>query len=292
MHIEPTRTKASQPLSPCRPWHQNPLRIATLDPRPRKQWRSSLSCSKLSIVHAQSKTTVSPDSSPRRSRAEVVAGQLEDEILGGHLAVGTHLGRRAELMDRFGISPTIANEALRILRDSGLVSVRPGNRGGIFVASQPPQIRLGATDFWFTEGGPAPGDLFEARVHLETVLTPIAFDRATTEDVTSMRTELSRMERAVDPCDFFVAVMQVHRTMVTAARVPVLDSMHQAIVALLTARLTRAVFVPGYEEVLRHSVFVHVAMVDAIAERNREAFDKAIVLHSADLVREGKRACE
>lgn len=228
---------------------------------------------------------MSPAASTRRSRAEVVAAQIEDELLRAQLPVGTHLGRRTEFMRRFALSPTVANEALRILRHSGLVSVRPGNRGGLFVASQRPHLRLGATDFWFTEGDPPAVELFEARVYLENTLTPIAFGRSTEQDVACMREALDQMESARDPIGFFVAVMQVHRTLVTAARVRVLDGMHQAIVASLTARLTRAVFVPGYEDVLQHSVWVHVAMVDAIERRDQEAFDKLSVLHNEDLQR-------
>lgn len=221
----------------------------------------------------------------RRSRAEVVAAQIEDELLRSQLPVGTHLGRRTEFMKRFALSPTVANEALRILRQSGLVSVRPGNRGGIFVATHRPHLRLGATDFWFTEGDPPAVELFEARVYLENTLTPVAFGRATEQDVAWMREALDQMEGSRDPVGFFLAVMQVHRTMVSAAGVRVLDGMHQAIVTSLSARLTRAVFVPGYEDVLKHSSWVHVAMVDAIERRDQEAFDKLSVLHSEDLER-------
>ena len=34
---------------------------------------------------------------------------LEHEILSARLPVGSHLGRRSEIMDRFGISPTVMN---------------------------------------------------------------------------------------------------------------------------------------------------------------------------------------
>ena len=65
------------------------------------------------------------ESALRSSRAERVAADLEHEILSARLPVGAHLGRRSEIMDRFGISPTVMNETLRILRDRDLVAVRP-----------------------------------------------------------------------------------------------------------------------------------------------------------------------
>lgn len=222
---------------------------------------------------------------PRRSRAQLVAAEVEEEILAARLPVGAHLGRRSEFMQRFGISPTIMNETLRILRDSGLVDVRRGNRGGLFVASLPPQIRLGAMDLWFTGTGTSPLDLFEARVHLERTLTPLAFDRCDGHDVGAMRVGLEVMARAGDARSYLAGVMQVHRAIVIAARVPVLDGMHEAIVALLAGSLTRAVFVPGHEEMLRHSLFVHTELVDAISGHDRTTFDKLAALHDDDLVR-------
>ena len=92
------------------------------------------------------------DPALRSSRAERVAADLEHEILTARLPVGAHLGRRSEIMDRFGISPTVMNETLRILRDRDLVTVRPGPGGGITVASAPAQVRLlgraGAGETW------------------------------------------------------------------------------------------------------------------------------------------------
>jgi DNA-binding FadR family transcriptional regulator len=226
---------------------------------------------------------------PRRSRAERVAADVEEEILSARLPVGAHLGRRAEFMERFGISPTIMNETLRILRDRGMVKVRPGTNGGIFVASLPPQVRLGAMDLWFHESGTGahPLDLFEARVHLEARLTEVAFERATDADVAEMRGALQAMRRAEDAYAYLDGVMTLHRVLVVAARVPVLDGMHQTVIAILRGTLTRAAFTDGHEEMLRHSIEVHDGLVDAIAHRDRLAFNKIMRLHEDDLIRAG-----
>ena len=228
---------------------------------------------------------VRQEPSARRSRAEVVAAHVEDELLAARLPVGAHLGRRAEFMTRFGISPTIMNETLRILRDRGLVGVRSGPGGGIFVASMPPQVRLGAMDLWFTRGQTHPLDLFEARVHLEESLTPLAFERADDRDITALVDAQDQLSRAGDARGYLEGIMRLHRILVSAARVPILDGMHQTVVALLQASLSRAVFVEGYQPMLTHSLAVHAGLIDAIRHHDRETFGKVMQLHHDDLIR-------
>jgi DNA-binding FadR family transcriptional regulator len=227
-----------------------------------------------------------PSTAPGRlSRAERVANLFEDEMLEARLPIGAHLGRRAEFMARFAISPTIMNETLRILRTRGLISVRPGTGGGLFVASQPPQVRLGGMDLWFHQSAHHPLELFEARVHLESVLTNVAFERAGPVDLEAMGDRVGAMEQAADAKSFLEAVMDLHRVIAAASRVTVLDGMHQAIVATIRATLARAVFIAGHEEMLRHSVDVHAGIVSAIADQNRALFTKILRLHDQDLVR-------
>ena len=221
----------------------------------------------------------------RLSRAQQVALEIEDEILVHRLPVGAHLARRVEFMERFGVSPTIMNETLRILRTRGLIAVRPGNGGGIFVASQPPQVRLGAIDLWFDDSQTNPLDLFEARVHLEGALNAVAFDRAGQEDVESLRSALAAMESAATARAFLEGVMAFHRALVRAADVPVLDGMHQAIVVLLLASLSRASFIDAYEPLLEASISVHREIVEAICHRDRATFGAVMSRHHESLVR-------
>src|SRR4029079_6340577 len=61
------------------------------------------------------------------TKADDIAGILEDEIVGGAIPPGTVL-RQAQLSERFGVSRTPVREALRRLAALGLVSFEP-NRG-------------------------------------------------------------------------------------------------------------------------------------------------------------------
>uniref|UniRef100_UPI0013D36149 FadR/GntR family transcriptional regulator n=1 Tax=Candidatus Frankia alpina TaxID=2699483 RepID=UPI0013D36149 len=120
------------------------------------------------------------------SRAQQVALAIENRLLAERTPVGTPIGRRTDLMEQYRVSPTVMNETLRILRDRGLVIVKPGPGGGVSVANQPPQIRLGALDLWFSSMSSDPLDLFEARSYLEDILTPLAVERAGPGDLRDM----------------------------------------------------------------------------------------------------------
>jgi DNA-binding FadR family transcriptional regulator len=219
------------------------------------------------------------------SRAQQVATAIEDGLLAARTPVGTSLGRRTDLMERHGVSPTVMNETLRILRDRGLVVVRPGPGGGVFVASRPPQVRLGALDLWFSGSGTDPVDLFEARTHLEDVLTSVALDRAGPSDVRDMEWAVEEMRGAADARAYLEANLRLHRAVARAARIPVLAGMYEAIAAIITGTLTRAELLPGHEEMYGRNIEVHAEIVAAIRERDREALTKLMDLHREDLVR-------
>lgn len=222
----------------------------------------------------------------RSSRAERVAADLEREILSARLPVGAHLGRRSELMDRFGISPTVMNETLRILRDRDLVSVRPGPGGGITVASAPPQVQLGALDLSFQPSNPHPLDLFEARLYLEFGLTKAAFERATSDDVAAMRSAMVAMRAAsIDAAEYFGAVLAFHRVVAAASHIPVLEGMHQLIVTSIKTVLTRVEFVGDHKTLLKGSLDVHDDIVAAIALHDQGSFVDAINRHDQGLIR-------
>ncbi|MBJ7337508.1 FCD domain-containing protein [Mycolicibacterium sp.] len=221
----------------------------------------------------------------RSSRAERVAADLEHEILSERLPVGRHLGKRSEIMDRFGISPTVMNETLRILRDRDLVSVRPGPGGGITVASAPPQVRTGALDMWFQPSNPHPLDLFEARLYLEFGLTKAAFERATAEDVAAMRAAMAVLRATTEAADFFYAVLDFHAVVAGAAHIPVLEGMHQLVVTSIKTVLSRVAFVHDHQPLVARSIAVHDDIVAAIAMHDQASFIEAINRHDSDLIR-------
>jgi GntR family transcriptional repressor for pyruvate dehydrogenase complex len=65
--------------------------------------------------------------------AEMVAATLRERIVNGELPDGATLPTLERLVDDFGVSPPSVREALRVLENEGLITVRRGNVGGAVV---------------------------------------------------------------------------------------------------------------------------------------------------------------
>lgn len=220
------------------------------------------------------------------TRAERIAEALQDEIVAGALATGARLGLRTELIARFGASPAAMDEALRLLRERGLVTVRPGPTGGVFVAGMPAQVRLGAIDVWFSGAVSDPKDLVAARVFFDDAFAALAVGRAAPEDVRAMAWALDEMRAARDePRDYLDASMRFHLAIARASRLPVVVGLYETVVALLRAGLAQARFVEPREHRVAHSLEVHQNMLQAIRDGDALAMGKLVGLHGGDLQR-------
>jgi DNA-binding FadR family transcriptional regulator len=228
-----------------------------------------------------------PSSQPRTaSRAERVAADLEAEILASRPPVGQRLGLRTELIDRFEVSPSIMNEALRLLRERGLITVKPGVNGGVFVAASPPHVRLGAIDLWFQGLSVDPVDLFESRMFLEDLFSAIAVDRIGPEDIRAAEWALDEMRKLrADPAGFLAANMRFHLAIARGTRVGMLINFYEALLAVLHGGIARATYTDGHETIIEHNLGVHAELLDAIRESDRGRLDKAINMHRGDMVR-------
>lgn len=75
------------------------------------------------------------------------------------MPAGHRIGTKQELCERFGVAPATLSEALRVLRNRGVIEVRPGPGGGAFVADASPLIRLAHTVLDLREHGATVNDV-------------------------------------------------------------------------------------------------------------------------------------
>src|SRR5580693_1594827 len=86
---------------------------------------------------------------PRHSLADAVVGRLQQQLSLGIYQPGEKLPSEPELMEQFGVGRSTIREAIRILANTGLLSVRQGS--GTYVeqpggVSEPLSVRLKRAD--------------------------------------------------------------------------------------------------------------------------------------------------
>jgi len=224
-------------------------------------------------------------------RSQQIADQLELELLsrrsdGERLRSGERIALRTELIDRFGVSPSVMSEALRLLRERDLVTVKPGVNGGVFVRNPPPQIRLGALDLWFRGLTIEPEDLFEARKHLEELFPLLAMERATPGEVREMQWAVEAMRSTRDDARlYFEANLRLHVLISKAARIPMLADLYETVLTTLRMCLSKAAFIDDPTGLVEHNIQVHANLVEAIQANDPEGLQKILRLHRHDMVR-------
>ncbi|MFD1210671.1 GntR family transcriptional regulator [Arthrobacter sp. GCM10027362] len=115
-----------------------------------------------------------------RPLRENVRDVLRTRIFDGHYAPGTRLVER-DLAAEFGVSRLPIREALRMLRQEGLVSERANSRGMVVSRLSPEEV----------------ADLFDVRQALEVLACQLAAVRASDADLAELAELLEAARRAV-----------------------------------------------------------------------------------------------
>lgn len=140
-----------------------------------------------------------------------------DAIRGGLFQPGALLPRERDLAARLEVSRVVVREAVRVLEQAGIVSVRRGNNGGVFVESRsiPPHLIAAL------EGETAAGmrSLLETRRALEVNAAVLAARRATADDFLDLQRLVDLLPGLLEyPDDFILVDCQFHIRVAEASR--------------------------------------------------------------------------
>jgi len=125
---------------------------------------------------------------------EQIVQQVEDSILKGQLKPGDQLPAERDLAQSFGVSRTAVREAVKTLREKGLVEAYSGR--GTFVTNGTSQAMRQSLDLMIRinpqEGS---ANLAELRQVLEPEIAGLAAERIEEQLLTTMREAVAVMDR-------------------------------------------------------------------------------------------------
>ncbi len=219
----------------------------------------------------------------RVHRAQLEAGNLADDlrdrIVRERLASGSRLGSEQELIQWSGRSRATVREALRLMADQGLVSARPGPKGGIFVATPGTDRVARSLGILLETSNVSLAELLEARVEIESAAVGIAALRRSEEDLEMLEQSCLRLADLVAGGDGEAAVdenLAFHSGLVASSHNMVLTVLHEATRDLIRASTIE----PAYSAAAESQVAqAHRRIVDALRRRDRDAATRRIRRH-------------
>jgi GntR family transcriptional repressor for pyruvate dehydrogenase complex len=145
--------------------------------------------------------------------AEVIAGDLREQILSGDLADGDRLPPLDRLVEHYQVSPPSIREALRVLETEGLISVRLGKFGGATIHRPRAERAAYMLGLVLQAEHARVGDLAGAILELDAACVRTCArreDRATTV-VPVLRACLARASDMEHPDNSLVGFVQFHQ---------------------------------------------------------------------------------
>ncbi len=207
---------------------------------------------------------------------EQIVQQVEESILKGQLKPGDQLPAERDLAQRFGVSRTAVREAVKALREKGLVEAYSGR--GTFVTNGTSQAIRQSLDMMIRinqQDGLT--HLAELRRMLEPEIAALAATRVEEQLLGTLREAVAAMERSLhDPDAYVEADLDFHLALAEAAGNPLILSLLDSIVGLLREQRARIFNVEGGPE---RGQFHHKRILAAVESRSAGAARQAMREH-------------
>ena len=200
---------------------------------------------------------------------EDVVDQIQDAVLEGRLPVGSRLPSEREMQEIFNASRGTLREALRVLEQKGLISIKTGVKGGAVVNDLNTDQISESLDLLIRYQRVALSDLAEFREGVESIVTALAVERAKKEDIEKLKQILGQAKIRLEEGEAgWKALLQLdnqlHLALASIAHNPIYESVLKTIYENIHRYFEN--FLPIKEEVLREIYQDLCDIVQAVEE--------------------------
>jgi GntR family transcriptional repressor for pyruvate dehydrogenase complex len=217
---------------------------------------------------------------------EQIVEQIEQSVQKGDLKPGDQLPAERELAEQFGVSRTAVREAVKALREKGLVEAYPG-KGTFITSGSSNPMRQSLDRMMRSAQVDATSSLVEVREILEPEIAALAAVRATEENLNSLREAVAVMDAAKrDPDAYIEADLDFHLELAEAAANPLILSLIDSIVGVLREQRMRIFEVDGGPD---RGQYHHKKILEAVEHQDAPGAREAMRAHLRQ-VREDSRS--
>jgi len=190
-------------------------------------------------MHMEEKiTAVFPKLNRQKKAYEEVANFIGGEILKGKLTLGQRLPSEQELALQFGISRTVVREAIRTLEGTGFVTVKKGQRGGVFIAQDYDKPVIDSIGHMVAAGEVSFDDLFVVRSLVEGYAVDQLALHGSEEEFSQLKALLDEAEEALADSEHIRSYnIRFHRMIVRLCGNPLLAVIGETAVTTISAQL-------------------------------------------------------
>lgn len=179
-----------------------------------------------------------------------VMAEIRESLLTGKIKAGDFLGTESTLVEHFGIGRSPMRDALRSLEATGIIEIRAGLGGGVYVAKGNPDLFAEILAIQLKLIGITLAELLDAIWAVEGMAVELAADNATNDDIQKLRSILDELSTLIDkPKQFVNKSMEFHVAMVNASR-------SRALIA--QARMLRHILFKHYSGIVNREIIKFV----------------------------------
>lgn len=160
---------------------------------------------------------------PERTARDRVLALLVDAIRAGVFEVGDRLPNLRDLADELGISHVVARQAIEVLVECGVLDVRPGRGGGVFLISST-GLAQALREIYEVPTKDEARNLLEARFVVQRAVVRRAVVHADARDLAELGALVSRMRHTTMFQEFTELTVRFHLRLALTARNVMLTS--------------------------------------------------------------------
>ncbi len=225
---------------------------------------------------------------------DAVVDQVEEAVYKGELSPGDRLPPERRLQELVGISRNTLREAIRVLEQKGLVEIRKGHKGGIFIKQVTAGPMCDDLATFVRSNGVSLEHIAQFREDLEGLLAGRAAETATRMDCSRLEAlvgELASLyKEGLEAWDRFMETdRRIHMAIAAISANPIhcmfLETVHNSL-----HRQNVAAFLKKDKRYLKECLQDMTAIVTAIGGGNKAAAEKAAkqhVLHALKRMHKG-----
>ncbi len=219
------------------------------------------------------------------TRANVLAGEIEQQILDRDFKPGELIGTIDSLRERSGFARSTVAEAIRLLADRGLAEIRPGRGGGLFATAAGPMVKIRHTLLAVTDAPSSVAEAVAVREALEVLIDVDAAGHRTPTDIADITKLLTKLKSAAakGTTQFLLANWDLHERIALISPNQTASALYLSMTRFVRDHAVAATHDDAPESASRWlhiRVETHEQLVDAIVAGDVAATRSAVDKHA------------